>query len=180
MLGIDRKSIKLGLTKGIDLRLARPKAPEGRYFLRLGNLFPEKTKDGRVRRSRVVWWLNTGELPGDDFIHHKDENKANDRFSNLERQSPSDHTRHHSSTGITYTERRCRNCRKKFLIERRKLCELTRGRYCSRNCYLKRKISKTTRQKLAAVGTGRRHSSATIDKMRKAHKKRWRKRKGLE
>lgn len=60
--------------------------------------FPGKRYRGRYAYEHtVVWWQHTGEVPGpDETIHHKNENKRDNRFDNLERKTRSRHTRDHN------------------------------------------------------------------------------------
>lgn len=60
--------------------------------------YPGKQYRGRYAYvHRVVWWQNTGELlDGSTDIHHKDENKRNNAFLNLEKLSGVEHRRHHA------------------------------------------------------------------------------------
>ncbi len=49
---------------------------------------------------RVVWWKSGRKLLGDDeILHHKNENKRDNRIENLELMSTSEYTAHHNSTG---------------------------------------------------------------------------------
>lgn len=44
----------------------------------------------------LVWWQNTGEILSDDeVVHHKDENKRNNVFDNLEKKTRSKHAAEH-------------------------------------------------------------------------------------
>ena len=38
----------------------------------------------KVRRSHIIWVLNKGKIPKGYNVHHKDENKRNDDFGNLD------------------------------------------------------------------------------------------------
>jgi hypothetical protein len=44
----------------------------------------------------VVWWQNTGAMPpSGSVVHHKDENKRNNEFDNLETKPRANHTKDH-------------------------------------------------------------------------------------
>ena len=90
---------------------------------------------GYALRTHVVWWLATGKChrKGED-LHHKDENKLNDIFSNLELLTHGNHSVLHNQlapiTGV------CRHCKKEFTISRKRGKERTRTvRFCSQKCY---------------------------------------------
>jgi len=68
-------------------------APEG---------YPGKRYRGRYcYEHHLVWWLNTGEVVlAGELIHHKDEDKRNNVFLNLEKMSKTSHDAHHSNLPI--------------------------------------------------------------------------------
>lgn len=59
--------------------------------------YPGKKYRGRyVYEHHLVWWQNTGKtVPKGFLLHHKNEKKRDNRFSNLELKSVSEHTREH-------------------------------------------------------------------------------------
>lgn len=102
--------------------------------------------EGRRYRGRYcyehhyVWWKHTGQYVGDGFcIHHKNGNKRDNEFSNLELLSNVTHASRHGSTqDKSYVRLRCPNprCRIHF-IRPRNLTHLVRGGVstsCSRKC----------------------------------------------
>lgn len=65
--------------------------------------YPGKKYRGRyVYEHHLVWWQTTGTLvPEDMLIHHKNEQKRDNRFENLELMLRSSHSRNHH-TGPKY------------------------------------------------------------------------------
>jgi hypothetical protein len=62
----------------------------------------------------LVWWQHTGEILTDGFlIHHIDENKKHNIFSNLEKKTKSNHTRDHRPPPEVW-EIVCYECKKVF------------------------------------------------------------------
>ncbi len=59
--------------------------------------YPGRLYRGKyVYEHQLVWWQNTGELiPKDSVIHHKNENKHDNRIENLEIQTRAIHTSEH-------------------------------------------------------------------------------------
>lgn len=48
-----------------------------------------------VRIHQLVWWAFRGQVPRGSILHHRDGDPTNNRLSNLEVQSRSDHASHH-------------------------------------------------------------------------------------
>lgn len=108
-----------------------------------------KEYPGRKYRSRyvyehhLVWWQRTGEVvPDGCLIHHKDENKRNNKFRNLELKSISDHSKDHAKSRIRRQKLKCSSCGSKFEMAasdyRYKYKVGQRNFYCSRACsYIK-------------------------------------------
>lgn len=59
--------------------------------------YPGKKYRGRyVYEHHLVWWRKTGKLPPPGHVvHHKNENKRDNRFRNLELKTRAAHTRDH-------------------------------------------------------------------------------------
>lgn len=59
--------------------------------------YPGKKYRGRyVYEHHLVWWRHTGELVTNEFlIHHKNEQKRDNSFSNLEKKTRAAHTSEH-------------------------------------------------------------------------------------
>ena len=76
---------------------------------------------GKRYRSRycyehhLIWWTETGQLPEDGYlIHHKDHNKHNNDFSNLELISVTQHNQlHHTKTTPNAS---CHLCAKPLIV----------------------------------------------------------------
>lgn len=70
----------------------------------------------------IVWWENTGHtVPKGYDVHHKNENKHDNRFENLEIVSHKDHKSKKHPRKRTFVECTCSYCGKIFLRERRQL-----------------------------------------------------------
>ena len=100
--------------------------------------YPGKKYRGRyVYEHTLVWWQHTGQLvPAGWLVHHKDEDKHNNEFSNLELKSTGKHTADHHV--VVPIQLNCAFCTKAIT---RKPCEhrfrLKNGQtdfYCNRSC----------------------------------------------
>lgn len=71
--------------------------------------YPGRKYRGRyVYEHHLVWWKHTGEiLPDGMLIHHKNENKRDNRFKNLELKSFSDHSKEHNKPRIRRQKLKC-------------------------------------------------------------------------
>ncbi len=133
---VDPKTVKLGAAAGIDISAGYLNINDGRVRLSVKKKYPgAQPSGGYALRSRVVWWLNTGEIiKGLKFnIHHKNGNRADDSFENLEKIKHVDHSRNHHP--IVYAERECKKCGTTFKIRRWRLLDKSRGQFCSQGCY---------------------------------------------
>lgn len=105
--------------------------------------YPGLLKSTYALRSHLVWWLNTGEviISGKYDIHHKNGNKIDDSFDNLEKLSHKEHLHLHNPK--IYADSICQQCNKIFKIVAWRLKDKNRGKFCSQACYqvLKRKDS---------------------------------------
>lgn len=113
----------------------------GEYILvRAPDNYPgKKYRNKYIYEHHLVWWINTGDIIGaDQVIHHKNENKLDNRFENLEVLSRSSHSIHHSTKESSKLELVCPVCNRIFI--RRKSDFFFRRRnkqlkfYCSRRC----------------------------------------------
>jgi len=100
--------------------------------------FPASHKSGYVLRSRLVWWLHTGDALRGDFrnIHHINGIRSDDRICNLEKLTRKQHSKHHHIS--IYAWPICKTCHDHFRIKSYRLNDPTRGQYCSQKCYQKR------------------------------------------
>ena len=75
----------------------------------------------RVLEHHLVWWLNTGYAPNqNEIVHHKNKNKLDNHFENLELKLRSDHSREHNKersvlvhgtlNGYSHHKCRCDEC----------------------------------------------------------------------
>lgn len=123
----------------------------GPYILVVApDVYPGKKYRGRyVYEHQLVWWQNTGNLvPKGYVVHHRDHDKHNNRFSNLELTEAGVHAAEHSA------ERKplpllipCAWCSEKFAIEVRqyktRLKQSKDGSLCcSRSCAAKKQLTK--------------------------------------
>ena len=101
--------------------------------------FPGKRYRGRYAYEHtVVWWQHTGELPGsDETIHHKNENKRDNRFDNLEKKTRVEHSREHQVLADR-VELTCKGCGRTFMRLLSRVRESERlgkgGPFCGRSC----------------------------------------------
>lgn len=67
-------------------------------WVRAPENYPGKTYTcgNRILEHHLVWWRNTGQLVRKGYVvHHKNEDKADNRFENLELKKNGKHTRDH-------------------------------------------------------------------------------------
>ena len=107
-------------------------------------------KMGYVLRSIVAYETYHDDIVTKDYvIHHKDKNRLNDSKENLEKLKFGEHSSMHRLKESI--KRKCIICHKKFLIKQHRLNEknTNRGKYCSQECYKKRKYSEMTKNKIS-------------------------------
>lgn len=113
-----------------ELVIAPPNYPGKRY------------RDRYCYEHQLVWWQNTREVPGpDELIHHKNEQKRDNRYENLEKITVAKHKRHHGeknheAVAVTLV---CPWCKKSFKAYgtdyRGRLKRSISGYlFCSRSC----------------------------------------------
>lgn len=134
---VDRKTERLAATLGLNLAGGSINKQHKHVVLFVRDLFPGSHKSRYALRSRVVWWLRTGEaiIGGDVDIHHKNENKIDDRFSNLKKLDHAEHSKLHNPYGSKLKTRICKHCGDAFHIDSWRLKDKSRGRFCSQRCY---------------------------------------------
>jgi len=98
----------------------------------------KKYRERYCYEHQLVWWERTGQVvPVGFLIHHKNEDKRDNRFNNLEMKSKGEHTRDHNKPAkmISY---RCNYCESVFERSLRVMkSSLKNGRrvsFCSRSC----------------------------------------------
>ena len=118
---------------------------------------PRASKGGYISRSIVAYEAyHKIMVPANMDIHHKDGNKLNDSKENLEMMTHGEHTITHCR--IPRITRICKKCGKEFLIERWRLKDPSRGKYCSQKCYHAHERSDL-------------HKNRISEGMKKAHRK---------
>lgn len=135
---IDREAVSLGFRQGFDLREGSLRHTDKRFIVYVKGFYPGAHKSGYALRSRVVWWLYTGEiLVGDEFdLHHKNRNRADDRFSNLEKLEHGAHSKEHNPSTVKILSFVCERCGKGYELKewRAKWRETS---FCSKSCFMK-------------------------------------------
>ncbi len=96
------------------------------YFIDKGN--PCAGTSGKVYYHRWVWYCSFGVIPEGFHIHHKDGDKLNNRISNLECLSPSEHAKEHR--GVERVDVACGVCSMVFTTNLQNTPRL----YCSNGC----------------------------------------------
>lgn len=137
---IGTQTIERGLAIGVDLRNGYLNICDGRVRI-FCRKFPGTSKSGYCLRSRLVWWLHTGEVICDmeANIHHLNHDRSDDRFRNLEKISHDEHSQMHNAerSEAAATYHICKECDKEFSIPKHRLKEKGRGSFCSQECYKK-------------------------------------------
>ncbi len=111
-------------------------------------------KSGYILRSIVHYEYFNDDVVKIGFdIHHKNEDRLDDSKENLEKIYHSKHSKFHNKNKIKDIEKICLTCQGKFSIKVWRLKDKTRGKYCSPECFRKRKISKKTRDKMSKSRT---------------------------
>ncbi len=112
--------------------------------------YPGKKYRGRYcYKHHLVWWRHTGEVPGPgELIHHRNENKRDNRFRNLKKEGWVDHTKHHLAQRTKAATIRLiclycgnsfgllRNMANKRIKQQIKIRGKFVGLFCSRSCQI--------------------------------------------
>jgi len=117
--------------------------------------YPGKKYRGRYAYEHsVVWWQNTGRIvPRGWLVHHKNEDKHDNAFANLEAKRTGKHTADHNAVAPTVLG--CAYCGSK--IERKRAeheYRLSIGQtdfYCNRSCFGKHKRPRGPRYPVIAL-----------------------------
>jgi hypothetical protein len=103
--------------------------------------YPGKRYRGRYcYEHHLVWWQAHGELPGPgECIHHKNDNKRDNRIENLKLKTKLRHVGDHShKRGRTMVRFKCPACEKKFVRQKRRSVDRRSSSahlfFCSRRC----------------------------------------------
>ena len=103
--------------------------------------YPGRTYRGARRyvyEHHLVWWQETGELvPADHVVHHKNDDKHDNRFENLELKTRASHTRDHCKVDPIIVP--CGWCKTELSLppadyRRRVKAAKTDDLYCTRSC----------------------------------------------
>lgn len=112
---------------------------KGDYFYCIVREHPNRTKNDYVLLHRVIMENHLGRLLNtNEIVHHKNENKKDNRLENLEVLSASEHAKHHmSEIGRSLLELKCPECSVIFIREKRNThIGKRQGTFtcCSRSC----------------------------------------------
>jgi hypothetical protein len=137
---LNEDAIERGLALGVNLSTGCKNKNDGRVRV-FCRLFPGTSKSGYALRSRIVWWIYTGEAMGgiEYNIHHINGDRSDDRIENLEKLNHVEHAHEHNGykgQRVRMLCRVCERCGAEFKIEEAKLKDKThKGRFCSPACY---------------------------------------------
>jgi len=118
----------------------RKKISKGEYDYALVPEHPFATKLGYVFMHRVVMENFLGRLlDKNEVVHHKNENKKDNRIENLQVMTNEEHVRYHmQKRGITMVDLICPCCNKRFTRRKRETFLVKKGKFsytcCSRSC----------------------------------------------
>jgi hypothetical protein len=98
----------------------------------------KKYRERYCYEHHLVYWENTGNtIPNGYSIHHIDENKHNNIFSNLQLVSNSQHGKIHAKI-VKPLNLNCSNCKKEFYIKRHlykhRIKKGQKEFFCSKKC----------------------------------------------
>ena len=102
---------------------------------------PRRNSKGLYPLHRVLMENKVGrQLGPGEIVHHKDENKENDRIGNLELKTRSEHSAHHAKK-VKKVECYCGHCGRTFLLKPfKKRLRLKRAKngiiYCNHPCWV--------------------------------------------
>lgn len=146
MMLSDKEIAERAKKLGIDLSFGHVDG-DGRFVVYKVSKFPGVRSRSMALRSRVVWWLATGEvLNGIKYgIHHRNRNRLDDSIENREKLLQVDHGRLHNPK--VFVTRICRTCHIEFQAKPFRIRSETQGQFCSRQCYRRRTLTKAELQK---------------------------------
>jgi len=109
---------------------------------------PRSYSNGYILRSIVAYEAYHNESVLEEMvIHHIDGNRSNDLMENLQLMKESDHNRL-KQLGA-WVDRVCFNCGKDFKIERWRMKDSSRGKFCSQKCYHEKERSKQHKENIS-------------------------------
>lgn len=107
--------------------------------------YPGKKYRGRYAyEHHLIWWENTGDILEEGYLlHHKNEDKHDNSFDNLEKILRSDHNALHAPSPRMMTVK-CLRCDESFTKTARELKERlkkNKGKiFCGRSCQVKQQL----------------------------------------
>lgn len=111
---------------------------KGDYLYALVKDHPYSTNSGYVLYHRIVMENSLGRLlNSNEVVHHINEDKKDNRLSNLQLMNKKEHSRFHQfQKGRCWVTLKCPNCKTEFEKERNKTFLVKGGIYtcCSRSC----------------------------------------------
>ena len=136
---ISPKSLELGIERDIDLRVGHIAVAHGHVVLTRARAYPRSDNRAWAMRSHVVWWLHTDEfISGENIswdIHHRNEDKLDDRFLNLDKLRHDEHARLHNPKGLNMIDAVCIHCGVSFKKDGWRVKEGSWPKFCSQICY---------------------------------------------
>lgn len=116
--------------------------------------YPGKKYRGKyVYEHTLTWWKHTGTVPvPGEVVHHKNEDKHDNRIDNLEKKTGTQHTKEHAlESPAPLQEISCSRCARLFTIfERTVRWKRRKGQerfYCSRSCQVSAQQLEIKRQR---------------------------------
>lgn len=133
---------------GIDLSFGHVDG-DGRFVVYKASAFPGARSREMALRTRLVWWLATGDVVTGitHGIHHRNRNRLDDRLQNLEKMLQVDHGHLHNPQVLVKVI--CRTCQKEFERAPYRVTGKT-SQFCSRECSRKRRLTESEHKKLLA------------------------------
>lgn len=131
----------------------------GKYILVLApQEYPGKKYRGLYcYEHHLVWWMKTGEsLKAGEVIHHKNDDKHDNRFVNLKKMTNREHSKlHGAEKTITMVILECTQCGSSFKKQKRFFkFFFKKGQknwYCNRKCMGRHQIAKNIHSKKSEV-----------------------------
>lgn len=182
---------------------------EGRKYIKK-NLGKDTNWNNMVSVARAYYETVHGPIDNGHDIHHRDENKANDQISNLEKLTKSAHMKHHIRIShpmkLDVTRKKASDSRKAYFArmspgEKQAYADARKGYVNSEETKAKKSASHKTlwenkteaerkefnteiKRRMKGVPckrfTGQKHSPETLDKMAAARKAYWEKKRALQ
>jgi len=105
--GVSRQSVFERFKRAEKILRSKKKLPfiifNGKKYTLRNNGYMACTDGERSLMHRDVWFFHNGNIPEDHDIHHINNDKTDNRISNLELLLKSEHTKKHGFRGNQYT-----------------------------------------------------------------------------